>query len=266
MNLYFTYAQGSLIIKLLAAHCISDFLLQPNSWIADKKSKVWASVYLYIHVLAGGIVTLFFLWNIHLWQAILVIALSHLVIDGLKLQAERHFTNTRNADFRLFIIDQLLHITVIIVTWLWMINGWANWAKMITVTAGNYNFWLRGLGYVFITTPVGYIINFLTRKWNNDLTNNDSLPNAGKWIGILERILILTMVFIDQFSAIGFLVAAKSILRVTDKPDKPAPDAAMYKPFSSRKHTEYVLIGTFLSVGTAIITGLVINAFLEIKK
>jgi hypothetical protein len=248
------------------AHCLSDFLLQPNSWVADKQNKVWASGYLYIHVLAAGIVTGIFLWKIYLWQAVLLITITHLLIDGLKLQAEKHFKNTRNADFRLFIIDQLMHITVIILTWLWIINGWANWVKMINTVTGNYNIWLRGLGYIIVTTPAGYIINFLTRKWNSDLTSNDSLPNAGKWIGILERLLILTMVFIDQFSAIGFLVAAKSILRVTDKPDKPSPDPTMGRPFSSRKHTEYVLIGTFLSVGIAIFIGLIINKLLEIKR
>lgn len=263
MNAFFTYAQGSMLIKLLMAHCLSDFLLQPNSWVADKKNKIWASRFLYIHVLVTGIVTWFFLWNLHLWAAVLLITLTHLLIDGLKLQVERHFKNTRNADFRLFITDQLLHVIVIIITWLWIINGWTNWARMINAVAGDYNIWLRSFGYIFVTTPVGYIINFLTRKWNNDLKGNDSLPNAGKWIGILERLLILTMVFIDQFSAIGFLVAAKSILRVTDKPDKPSTDPTMGRPFSSRKHTEYVLIGTFLSVSIAIFTGLVINALLE---
>lgn len=266
MNTFFTSAEGGVIVKLLTAHCLSDFLLQPNSWVADKKNKLWASGYLYLHVLVTGIITFLFLGNIHLWQQILLITLTHLLIDGLKLQAEKRYKNIRNADFRLFIADQLLHIIVIVVVWLWIINGWTNWAKMIHAIAGSYNFWLRGFGYILVTTPVGYVINFLTRRWNNDLLSNDSLPNAGKSIGILERLLILTMVFINQFSAIGFLVAAKSILRVTDKPDKPTTDPTMGRPFSSRKHTEYVLIGTFLSVGIAIATGLIINSLLEIIK
>lgn len=245
------------------AHCLSDFLLQPNAWIADKKSKLWASGYLYLHVLVTGIAAGLFLGNISLWKAVLIITLSHLLIDGLKMQAERHF---KKADFYLFVIDQLLHISVIVLVWLWINNGWTNWAKMINTVAGSYSFWLKSFGYIFVTTPVGYIIHFLTRKWNNDLAYNDSLRDAGKWIGILERLLILTMVFINQFSAIGFLVAAKSILRVTDKPDKPSPDPTMGRPFSSRKHTEYILIGTFLSVGIAIFAGLAINELLEVKK
>ncbi len=266
MNSFFTSAEGSTIVKLLMAHCITDFFLQPNSWVADKRNKLWTSRYLYLHVFVGGIVTWLFLGNIYLWPQVLLITFTHLLIDGSKLQAERYFRNTTNADFRLFITDQLLHITVIIIIWLWIINGWMSWAKMINTFAGSYNFWLRCFGYIFVTSPVGYIIHFLTRKWNNDLTSNDSLPNAGKWIGILERILILTMVFIDQFSAIGFMVAAKSLLRVTDKPDKPLSDPTMRRPFSSRKHTEYVLIGTFLSVGIAIFTGLAVNALLQINR
>ncbi len=263
MNSFFTYAEDILLVKLLVAHCLSDFFLQPNSWVADKKNKVWASGYLYVHALVTGIATGLFLWNISWWGPVLMITLSHLLIDGLKLQVERHF---KKADFYFFVIDQLLHITVLVLIWIWIINGWANWAKMINSIAGNYSVWLKSLGYIFVTSPVGYIIHFLTRKWNNDLAYNDSLRDAGKWIGILERLLILTMVFINQFSAIGFLVAAKSILRVTDKPDKLSPDPTMGRPFSSRKHTEYILIGTFLSVGIAIFTGLAINKLLEIKK
>ena len=92
-----------------------------------------------------------------------------------------------------------------------------------------------------------------------ELDPDDSLKEAGKWIGILERVLTITFIYIGQFGAIGFLVAAKSILRVIDKPDKPSSEPTLIKPFSSRKRTEYVLIGTFLSFTIAILTGLVIN-------
>ncbi|WP_018612109.1 DUF3307 domain-containing protein [Segetibacter koreensis] len=266
MNSFFSYTDGSIVVKLLMAHCITDFFLQPNSWVTDKKNNLWGSRYLYLHVLITGIVAWLLLANIHLWPQVLLITLTHLLIDGLKVQVEKYLKNTRNIDFRLFITDQVLHITVIIIAWLWIINGWVNWTKMINGLVSNFNIWVRAFGYIFVTSPVGYIIQFLTRKWNTDLAGNDSLPNAGKWIGVLERLLILTMVFIDQFSAIGFLVAAKSILRVTDKPDKPTSDPTMGRPFSSRKHTEYVLIGTFLSVGIAIFTGLVINALLRLNR
>jgi len=88
----------------------------------------------------------------------------------------------------------------------------------------------------------------------------DSLKDAGRWIGMLERILIITFIFINQYIGIGFLIAAKSLLRLIDKPENAFGTS---KPFSSRKHTEYVLIGTFLSFAIAILTGLVINWLLS---
>jgi hypothetical protein len=263
MTSFFTYYEGSILVRLLIAHCLVDFLLQPTAWVIDKKARVWSSRYLYIHGALAGALSWLFLWSLNWWWAILVITVTHLLIDGLKLQLEKKLRYIPNADFKLFILDQLLHISVIICTWLFIINGWHNWVKFINATFSDYSFLLKTLGYIFVAGPVGFIVHFSTRKWTKDLTTNDSLQNAGKWIGILERILILTMVFINQFSAIGFFVAAKSILRVTDKPDKPVSDPTLGRPFSSRKHTEYILIGTFLSVGIAIFTGLIINALLK---
>jgi hypothetical protein len=260
---FFTYAEGSILVRLLIAHCITDFLLQPTTWVIEKKSKVWKSTYLYYHILVTALVAALLLWNFNYLPAVIFISLTHLLIDGLKLQAEKHYKNMKGADFTLFIADQVLHIVIIIIAWLFIIKGADRWTKMFTHISGDYRLWLRAFGYIIVTTPVGFIIQFLTRKWTNELVTSDSLPNAGKWIGILERILILTMVYINQFSAIGFLVAAKSILRVTDKP---TPEPIVGRPFSSRKHTEYVLIGTFLSVCIAIFTGLVINALLNIPK
>ena len=266
MTLFFTYNEGSILVRLLIAHCISDFLLQPNSWVADKRLKVWQSKYLYYHIAVTAFLAALFLWHLQYILSIIIIAITHFLIDGVKLKTEKYFKNKKGADFRLFIADQILHIVIIIIIWLSIIDGWRQWVKMTEHVTADYRLWLRALGYVVVSTPVGYVIHFLTRKWTSNLATDDSLPNAGKWIGILERLLILTMVYINQFSAIGFLVAAKSILRVTDKPDKPISDPNMSRPFSSRKHTEYVLIGTFLSVGIAIFTGLIINALLDIRN
>lgn len=66
------------------------------------------------------------------------------------------------------------------------------------------------------------------------------------WIGRLERFLILTLVLLKQYEAIGLLVAAKSIFRFS----------------ASRSVGEYVLIGTLLSFTIAITVGLVASLFL----
>ena len=79
---------------------------------------------------------------------------------------------------------------------------------------------------------------------------DQSLQNAGNYIGILERIFVVTFILLNEFEAIGFLLAAKSIFRFGD-----------LKKVKDRKLTEYVLIGTLLSFGIAILVGLIALQF-----
>lgn len=65
--------------------------------------------------------------------------------------------------------------------------------------------------------------------------------NAGRIIGILERLIIFFFVTVGQFAAVGFVIAAKSIVR--------------YRELEDRNFAEYVLIGTLLSSLLAILTG-----------
>lgn len=60
--------------------------------------------------------------------------------------------------------------------------------------------------------------------------------NGGKVIGQYERLLILIFVLASAPTAIGFLVASKSVFRFGDLTDA-----------SSRKAAEYILIGTLMS-------------------
>ncbi|MBC7828072.1 MAG: DUF3307 domain-containing protein [Chitinophagaceae bacterium] len=262
MTTFFTYEEGSLLIRLLIAHCLTDFFMQPDHWVADKKKNTWRSKYLWYHGLVTGIIAWVFVWNLYVWWAILLITGTHILIDTLKLSFG-HRTTKVGTEFRLFIIDQILHITVIVVIWLWIIGGWHKMNLLAREILPDYRILLRMFGYLIMAGPVGFVIQFLTRRWSAEINTQDSLKDAGRWIGILERILILTLVYINEFAAIGFLITAKSLLRVIDKPFTPGNEPSLTKPFSARKHTEYVLIGTFLSFAIAIITGLLINRLLE---
>lgn len=259
MTTFFTAAEASIFIRLLIAHCLTDFLLQPGRWIAGKRKYNWRSKHLLYHILLTGAVAWLLLWEGQLWWAILYIMVTHYIIDGLKIAVENRWDTKNSRGLIWFLSDQLLHIIVLIMVWLSIINGWRQATAWWQTTLTGYWFLLHLLGYIIMAGPVGFIIQILTKKWTAELDPQDSLRNAGKWIGILERILTITFVYINQFSAIGLLIAAKSILRVIDKPEKPGSEPTLMKPFSSRKHTEYVVIGTFLSFAIAILTGLVIN-------
>lgn len=260
MQQFFSNTDASVLIRLLIAHLLADFVFQSNTWVASKRKLQLMSPYLYLHVIVVTMLTGLLLWNLNLWWVTLATGATHLLIDAMKLKLATK-TKPEN-ELKVFAYDQIAHGVVIILLWLFATNSWIKTGLYLQFIFADYELQLKLLGYIVVASPAGFIIQFLTRRWINDLANNESLQNAGKWIGILERLLILTMVFIHQFGAIGFLLAAKSILRVYDKPDKPGGEPTMGKPFSSRKHTEYVLIGTLLSVGIAMAVGLIIENFL----
>lgn len=70
--------------------------------------------------------------------------------------------------------------------------------------------------------------------WRYRPEEQNSVPNAGKFVGILERWIILYMLIVQEFSAIGFVLVAKSVAR--------------YERISKEtRFAEYYLLGTLLS-------------------
>jgi uncharacterized membrane protein YidH (DUF202 family) len=108
------------------------------------------------------------------------------------------------------------------------------------------NTWKTLTAFVFLTAPAGILIGQLTKQWRDKLPEAENLANAGKWIGIAERIIILVFVLYSQYSAIGLLVAAKGIIRFNEKDRKEIK-------------TEYLVIGTLMSIGLVVVTGWLIK-------
>jgi Protein of unknown function (DUF3307) len=230
-----------IFIKLILAHLLGDFILQPDSWVADKESKKLKSVYLYIHVLIHTALSFVFLWDIQLWWVAALVGISHFIIDAAKLS----FQTVQNKK-SWFFIDQILHLLVI--------AGISFYYSEFSFDFLKDQHILKLLGAaLFLTTPASVIIRILLSSWTPapETVGNiqtDSLSNAGKYIGILERLLVFTFIMVDHWEGVGFMVAAKSVFRFSDLVQA-----------KQRKLTEYVLIGTLLSFGMAVLTGIVIK-------
>ena len=226
------------LFKLFLAHLIGDFVLQPAQWIRAKEEKKSGAWQLYLHASIHGIITLLLMWNIDFIVWAVVIALSHLFIDIIKIS----FQNTRNRRM-LFFIDQLLHFISLYL--IWILYGHTGFsfafledAKIIVLITL----------LLFLTTPVSFAVRIFISKWTPDTDSADdisSLQSAGTYIGILERLLIFIFMVTNEWQAIGFLLAAKSVFRFGNLHEA-----------HDRKLTEYILIGTLMSFGIAIITGL----------
>lgn len=231
-----------ILLQMLVAHVLGDFLLQPSKWVKDKEKKKIKSKFLYIHVLLHGVLVYVFIgqWN-QIFVPLLLICI-HFIIDIIKLYQKK-------STFW-FVLDQMAHVSSIILIWLLFYNQIQAVQTLCLDLFKSVKFWKLALGYAFILQPVSILMYQLTRRWHQEINENKdaSLNNAGKWIGMLERILILTFIVIGKFTAIGFLLAAKSIFRFGDLTQK-----------KDRKLTEYILIGTLLSFTITIIVGVLLT-------
>lgn len=234
-----------LFIKLLLAHFIGDFLLQPKSWVEEKEIKKAASSKLYFHILIHGILILFVLWSFEYWLLALFLMLSHGVIDAIKLYAQKEITRSK-----WFLADQGLHILSIFLLWMIFAKPELNLKSWIEAPST----WIYASALLFVTIVSGIMMRELMLSWSKALndSNEESLNNAGKYIGILERLFVFVFVVFGHWEGIGFLLAAKSVFRFGD-----------LKESKDRKLTEYILIGTLLSFGIAMATGMVVFKLIE---
>ncbi len=226
-----------LIIKLLISHSIGDFVLQPKQWVDDKKQKKHKSVFLYIHILIHTltlIVVLKFDWNY--WLAYITIPVSHYIIDLTKI----HFENDNNSRV-LFVMDQLAHLVIISVI-VFIYEPYQIDFKLIY----SFKSLILAFARISITSVASVVMKVIMSHWEVE-GNNESLENAGKYIGILERLFVFGFIVLNQWQAIGLLIAAKSVFRFGD-----------ISKARDRKLTEYILIGTLLSFGMAILIGILI--------
>ncbi|WP_433780590.1 DUF3307 domain-containing protein [Flavobacterium anhuiense] len=232
-----------LFIKLLLAHLLGDFIWQPNSWVADKELKKHKSVYLYIHILLHGVLAAVLAGEINFIPYAVVIAVMHGIVDLIKLNFQKPKTKRT-----WFIVDQIAHVLILIGIVLLYEN------KPIPDFWKDNQFWILLTGFLLLTKPTSIFIKTIISIWAPESKNSNqdnSLIAAGNYIGILERLFVFGFILTGHFEAIGFLLAAKSIFRFGD-----------LKEAKDRKLTEYVLIGTLISFGIALLVGLAVQALL----
>jgi hypothetical protein len=70
-------SRHDLICKIAAGHLLGDFVLQPNSWVADKEDKKIKSIYLYKHIAIHGLLIFLIVAQSDFWWAVLVLTVLH---------------------------------------------------------------------------------------------------------------------------------------------------------------------------------------------
>jgi Protein of unknown function (DUF3307) len=215
------------LAALLLAHVLADFVFQTNWMVANKNRPeglaLHGLVVLGTAIIATGGIDLSLFW----------LTAVHVAVDAWKARAKRGLGP--------FLLDQAAHLATVIALALWHPTIWADglWAGM-TVLPG---LMLIVAGAIIATRAGGFAIGLLMEPFAAKLPTEvtaESLPGAGRVIGLLERGLIFALVLLGQPGGVGFLIAAKSILRFGAIKD-------------DRALSEYVIIGTLASFAWALL-------------
>ena len=239
-----------LLLWLFITHMLADFYFQPLSWVYDRNEKHFRSVKVVWHsLIQGGLSSLVIaIWQ-HLYDlgislsiitATLLITISHYLIDITKSYSSKGVVP--------LLVDQLAHIFVLFGVAVWLAEPEHLFDKLASFIA-EPKLLILLLGYLIILNPASIAIRMLLERWNYVSNEQDSLPQAGNLIGQLERVLLLSCILLDNWASIGLILAAKSVFRFGD-----------LTASKDRKLTEYVMLGTLVSVIVTLIVAVIIKS------
>ncbi|MCK8106596.1 DUF3307 domain-containing protein [Pseudoalteromonas sp. 2CM41L] len=242
-----------LLAALIIGHLVSDFFLQPMSWVNDRNTHHFKAKKLYLHVLVHGVVSavILALWEYSYgWQQLstvllstAAIMLSHYLIDIAKSYSNKGVVP--------FLLDQIAHIAVIIALCIYITDNQSLIAYVSALATNPKVLWVV-CGYLIILSPSAVFIRMMLERLTANFSSEGSLPLAGQSIGMIERVLMLSFILLDQFAGLGFLLAAKSVFRFGD-----------LSASKDKKLTEYVMLGTLLSVSVTLFVGLGVNSLIR---
>ena len=197
-----------LLLRLLSAHIIAGFLLRKKPLANDKSFQDWHCKSFFLHSLAAAFLVYTFSRRWGSWWLLILVFVSHVIIDGIRARL--------GDGIFVFMAGQITHFTVIIIGWLCLTHtNYLTVFSLIRAILLNREIWVLSLASLLVLWPTGVLIGKITEPWRREFDKDltDGLKKAGLWIGFLERLLIVAFILLQSYEMIGFLIAAKSILR-----------------------------------------------------
>lgn len=234
---------------LLIGHFLADFFLQSSNMAQNKKKKMkYLFIHSFIYFLVFAIISFAFLKVQYAIWAILIISGSHLLIDLIRTKIENKYSNHKVYFFS-FLIDQILHLTTIFVTYYLL-----NLTEKVNSIYGHcvsFKYFTKISAYcllfVVLLNPTGVLIKKVFSYLFKEEIDNTSGNKAGSTIGKLERIITAILLLCNQYGVIGLVLTAKSIAR--------------FKQLEDKDFAERYLIGTLLSVLISLVVTIALKHF-----
>lgn len=228
----------------LLVHILGDFYFQSDK-LAEKKRNNYRYVLLHglIYLIVSLLCSLVF-WTLPVLLSAGILSGFHWLVDSIKYLYLKKGKKVKSAS--IFITDQIIHLgCMAVIASLFVYMGFefafsAGVNQFLFLIHINPFAVLRWAGLILMMVkPANITIKQLVNKYK---PREDTLFNANKTgalIGALERMIMLLMLSVGQYAAIGLVLTAKSVARY----NKIAED---------KNFAEYYLLGTLLSVLYAI--------------
>lgn len=251
---------SNILVVLLFSHFVGDFYLQSEKSVERKhRNYVHTLLHSVIYAIPGALLLLIYTSQSILWFYVIYV-IAHFLIDSIKFallkkQGARKFPELKNNGVLkinwIFIIDQIAHIATIMALAVCYMHRHGDimvsldFVRLCNMEAAKFYKVMKALLIVaIILKPVSLtfyqIVNIdklaALKKGEDKEEKDNTLKGSGELIGYLERIIIVLLLFLGEYAAIGLVVAAKSIAR-----------------FNSDVKAEFYIIGTFYGVVSTII-------------
>lgn len=255
-----------IFLLFFLGHILGDFYFQ-TSKMAKQKEKSYGVVLkhcLYYFLVNLGV--LFAIvdfkvdYQLYIWG--FLISIAHFIVDTVKYGVEYKYRKTEkekdkehNLQFKknIFLTDQLFHfICIIVFSYLagqeitqvpmWhYVNVFAQ-ERSVSIIA----ILKVAVGVLLMAKPANIFVQKITAMYKPNTNEENTIKNTGRFIGLLERFIMLVFMWLGQYGALGLVLTAKSIARY----EKISKDPAF---------AEYYLLGTLLSTLIVIVSALALQ-------
>lgn len=193
-----------MIIAMLLAHLVGDYVLQWDQLAAWKSRAVKGAV---VHGLIVLVITVVFAlpFDPAFVPYALFIGFTHLLVDALQPWLGRRVPLNGPGLFGLgrLLLDQSLHLGFILLALAW--GGYLTWptlaADLRTALQTGQGLTII-LGYVFLAMPAWILVEFVVYGLVNGTAPDFAQAIRCKYVGTLERWLIITFVMLGQFAIV----------------------------------------------------------------
>ncbi len=258
-----------LFLRLFLAYLLVESVLRPGLPVKNRSGKSRRSGHLIVHAVAAGGLTFLFasLWNVifvlkdpsslpgllpqfrdTLLYAFVLVAAAHFVIDGvlpdLVAGLRKRMARGRDPDDEGVMSEPagwlfIAHLAVFFIV-LVLLSSEISVPYPFGSPVELIRVWVIVIAFLLVLRPGGMLVGSVIRSWRKDMDTSEEggLDHAGRLIGYVERVMIVTFILVNEYTAIGFLIAAKGLFRINDS-----------------KRSEYIIVGTMVSFAIAVLIG-----------